>query len=139
MLRIAVTLGALQLAASTSHALDIVCPEKILTTQKLDGQAAGWKEFVRPNGKGSVDTYSYASGISIYYGDPEEIAELKPDSEMARNPSWSFVKAPPGTPLIYMACHYHETRIQFVRALPANVKKCTSKPGGLLQCELFKP
>jgi hypothetical protein len=64
---------------------------------------------------------------------------LMPDNEMARDPSWSFTKAPPGTPPLYMACNYFETRIQFVKVLPMNVRKCTAKRGGILQCDVFKP
>lgn len=125
--------------ASPGEALEVVCPERIETTQRLDKQQVGWKEFVRPNGDGSTDTYAYVSGISIYEDDPNKLFELKPDNEATREPSWSFIKAPPGAPPLHMACHYFETRIQFVRALPSNVKKCTAKRGGVLQCDVFNP
>lgn len=49
------------------------------------------------------------------------------------------MKLPAGAPPLYMECHYDQTRIKFVRALPANAKKCTAKRGGVLQCDLFKP
>jgi len=125
--------------ATLGEALEIRCPEKIQTTQRLDKQEAGWQEFVRPNGDGGVDAYAYVSGISIYDDDPKLLYELKPDNETARDPSWTFTKPAPGTPPLYMACHYAQTRIQFVRALPANVRKCTAKRDGVLQCDMFKP
>jgi hypothetical protein len=125
--------------ALPSDALQLICPERIVTTQRLDKQEVGWQEFVRPNGDGGVDTYAYASGTSIYEDDPKKLFELKPDNETARDPSWSFVKAPPGTPPLYMVCHYFETRILFIKALPPNLKKCTSRRGGILQCDVFKP
>jgi hypothetical protein len=139
MNRVAVLLGLSFFVASSCEALEIVCPEKILTSQRLDKQEAGWEAFVRPDGEGKVATYSYASGISVYSDDPKKIIELRPDRESAGEPSWSFSKAPPGTPPLYMACHYFDTRFQFIKALPANVKKCTAKRGGILQCDEFKP
>lgn len=135
----ALVFGAILSLSAPSEALEITCPKKILTTQRLDKPEAGWQEFVRPNGDGKIDTYSYASGISIYLDDPKKIMELKPDNERTRYPSWSFTEAPPGTPPLYMACSYFETRIGFVKVLPINVKKCTAKRGGILQCDVFKP
>ncbi|MGM9482869.1 STY0301 family protein [Roseateles sp. NT4] len=139
MNRLAVAFMTTFAFATCAEALEIRCPEKILTTQRLDKQEAGWQEFVRPNGDGGVDAYAYVSGISIYSDDPKLLQELKPDNETARDPSWSFIKPPPGTPPLHMACYYSQTRIEFVRALPANVKKCTAKRGGVLQCDVFKP
>ena len=125
--------------SSPSEAIDIICPKKILTTQSLDKQELGWQEFVRPDADGKTDTFSYASGISIYWDDPKKIIELRPDKDTSNDPSWSFKKVPPGTPPLYMACHYFETRIGFIRALPSNVKKCTAMRGGILRCEVFEP
>lgn len=127
--------------ASTSNALEIACPQKILTTQTLETQEAGWREFVRPDKldeNGNVNAYSHVSRISVYSDNPKKLVELKPDNELARDPTWSFLKASPDAPPLYMACNYFDTRIQFVRELPANVKKCVQKRGGVLQCEIFK-
>jgi hypothetical protein len=139
MNRISLVFGVIVSLSSPSEAVEFVCPKKILTTQRLDKSELGWTEFVRPDGDGKINTYSYVSGISIYWDDPKKIMELVPDNESAIDPSWSFKKAPPGTPPLYMACNYFQTRIGFVKALPINVKKCTAKRGGILQCDVFKP
>jgi hypothetical protein len=138
MTRLAVALLVALSFAPPSGALEIICPERIVTTQSLDKQEVGWQDFVRPNGAEGADKHAYASGISMYSDHPKKLVELKPDNEMAKNPSWSFTKATPEAQPLYIACHYFETRIQFVKALPKNVKKCTSKRGGILQCDVFK-
>lgn len=102
-------------------------------------QEVGWQEFVRPNADGKIDAYSYVSGISIYWDDPKKIMELRPDKDTSKDSSWSFKKVPPGTPPLYMACHYFETRIGFIKALPLNIKRCTAKRSGILRCEVFEP
>jgi hypothetical protein len=121
-----------------SKAVELVCPEKIQTVQTSVGLAAGWKEFVRPDGSQVPGRYSLLAGIDLYDGDPAEIAQLRPDQESAHDSTWSFSQpAPPQRPL-YMACVYFNTRIQVVKALPLNVKKCTTRRGGRLRCEEFK-
>jgi len=138
MLRSMIFFSAFFAVWNSASALDIACPEKIVTTQKLIGPAAGWKEFVRTDGEQKQRNYSYVSGIAIYDGDPREIVELKPDSEMANEASWSFIKPTTAGRPLYMACSYFDTRIQFIKTLPASVKKCTSKRGGILHCDEFK-
>lgn len=137
MLRSAIFFSAIFAISCSADALEISCPEKIVTTQKLVGRAKGWKEFVRPDGTLSRRNYSYVSGIGIYDGDPREIVELKPDDEMAKEETWSFNKPTSSKRPLYMACAYFETRVQFIRTLPPSVKKCTSKRGVVLQCEEF--
>jgi len=139
MFRKVVACTALLATSLNVAALDISCPEKITTSQELLKQASGWQQFVRPVKEGKTRQWSYVSGISLYTGDPKDIAQLKPDDEMAKDQSWSFsAPSSPERPL-YMACVYFETRIQFVKALPLNVKKCTSIGEGVLRCEEFKP
>jgi len=135
--RTLLVVSALVFMAAPCQAIEIVCPARIFTTQILDKPEAGWQEFVRPDGEGGIAKYSYASGISIYSGAPVDIVELKPGSEVAGYPSWHFLKTSPEAPPIYMACQYFDTRIQFVKMLPPNLKRCTAKRGGSLQCELF--
>ena len=136
---LAVIFSLLLCFASTSNALEITCPQKILTTQKLDKQEAGWREFVRPSSDGKLNAYSHVSRISLYSDDPKKIAELKPDNDLASEPTWYFVKAPVDALPLFMACNYLDTRLQFVRELPANVKKCTQIRSGVLRCEMFEP
>lgn len=123
--------------ASPSEALEIICPEKILTAQKLDLQESGWQEFAASDGGGSVFAYSYVSGIAIYDSDPKNGYLLKEDKEGVK--IWTFIKAPPEAPPVYMACHYSQTRVRIARALPKNIKKCTAKRAGVLHCDVFKP
>ena len=136
---LALVCGALYAASLTATALEITCPEKITTSQKLIERAPGWKEFVRPDGDAKPRRWSHVSRIDLYDGDPKEIAQIKPDDEGAKEDSWRFsAPSPPLRPL-YMACVYFDTRIQFIKELPLNVKKCTSSPEGVLRCEEFKP
>ncbi len=122
-------------------ALEIVCPEKIETAQQLMKSNVGWDQFVRPiDEKGTEPRWSYVVGISVYSGHPREIAELKP--EFGKD-SYSWTFGFPATPelQIYMACIYLDTRLEFIKSLPLNVKKCTTnnEERGKLTCELFKP
>jgi hypothetical protein len=139
MLREIIIGGSLLAAAQQSKALDIACPDKIVTSQNLAEQAPGWKEFVRPNGDPKTIRWSFLAGIDLYYGDPVEIMQLKPDSEDATEASWTFTRPSLPTRPLYMACSYRGTRIQITRALPLDVKKCTVKTGGVLRCEQFAP
>ncbi len=118
-------------------ALDIVCPEKIVTSQQLIESKIGWDQFVRPV-DGKEPRWSPIAGISLYSGHPSEIAELVPDNG---EDVWTFgASAPPEQPT-YMACIYFNTRVQLIKSLPLNIKKCTKnkKERGTLRCELFKP
>jgi len=127
------------LAPTNVAAFEVACPNKIVTSQKIVGGAPGWKEFVRPDGNAKLPRWSYVSGINLYSGDPKNIAQLKPDDENAKEASWSFsTPSSPDRPL-YMACIYFDTRIQFIKALPLNVRKCTSSRERVLRCEEFKP
>ena len=119
-------------------AVDFQCPKKIVTSQKLVNQAAGWSEFMRPNGDGTVDNWAYVSGISLYSGDPNQIAELKPDDENSQLPYWTFGEPAKAEEPLYMSCFYHGTRIEFTKKLPLNVRKCTAHRDGVLRCEVFK-
>jgi hypothetical protein len=122
-------------APSAALALDIACPEKIVTTQVLGESVVGWKEFVRPGREAEKGHWSRPSRIDLYYGDPKDIAQLVPDNE---EDIWTFSR--PSTPErpIYMACVYSDTYVQFVKALPPNIKKCIANQG-VLDCEEFKP
>jgi hypothetical protein len=138
MFRPALLCCGLFAASLDAAAFDIACPGKIVTSQKLMERAPGWKEFVRPDGGAKPRRWSRVSRIDLYDGDPKEIAQLKPDDEDAKEDSWSFnAPSPPERPL-YMACVYFDTRIQFIKALPLNVRKCTSSREGILRCEEFK-
>ena len=132
----AVLCGAFIAVSANAVALEIKCPEKIVTSQKIIEAAPGWKEFVRPDGDDAKPhRWSYVEGISLYSGDPTDIAQLKPDDENAQEDSWTFgAPSSPERPL-YMACVYSNTRMQFVRALPLTVKKCTAGRGRVLRCE----
>jgi len=129
------------LASLNIHALEIRCPEKIITTQTLAKQESSWQEFVRPISLSGVDenNWSRLSRISLYDGDPKDIAELKPDDESAQKSAWSFTEPSLANRPIYVSCVYSSTRIEFIKALPLNIKKCTEIQTGVLRCEEFKP
>ncbi len=130
---------ALLAVSIRASALEIVCPEKIETAQQLMKSNVGWDQFVRPiDEKGTEPRWSYVAGIRIYSGHPREIVELVPSNG---KDTWNF--GFPATPelQIYMACGYFDTRLEFIKSLPLNVKKCTTnkEKRGTLHCELFKP
>jgi hypothetical protein len=124
--------------SSVASALDIVCPEKIVTSQVLVESIAGWEEFVRPGQEAKMGRWSRPSRIDLYYGDPKDIAQLAPDNEEDALASWTFSKSSTSERPIYMACVYSDTYVQFVKALPLNIKKCIANQG-VLNCEEFKP
>ena len=81
------TLGclALWMVSHVAAAVDIACPNPVVTTQALVKQEPGWTEFVRPTESPELARSSYVSGISLYVGNPMDIAQLKPDDEEAVN------------------------------------------------------
>jgi hypothetical protein len=138
MIRFALLCAGL-LASVNIFALEIRCPEKIVTTQTLVKQESGWQEFVRPTLSGANENnWSIPSRIALYDGNPKEIAELKPD-DSAKKSTWRFTEPSPANRPIYMSCVYSNTRIEFIKALPLNIKKCTETRAGVLRCEAFKP
>ena len=127
----------LMFATANAMAVDIACPAKIETAQKLLKPVAGWQAFVRPIGDHKTVQWSRVARIDLYSGHPNEIAELKPDDENAPSPSWSFDRPAAVELPLWMSCVYFDTRIEFVKALPVNVRKCTAKRDGVLHCEEF--
>ena len=84
MLRKSVACAALFATSFDAAALDVSCPEKITTSQTLLKQESGWQQFIRPVEQGETRQWAYVSGISLYTGNPKELAQLKPDDETAK-------------------------------------------------------
>lgn len=95
------------------HSNNVLCPEKITTTQQLTGDYADWKPF-------SADAAHFVDGVSFYSGDPHEQAVLKPDSFVKGKATWRFVSGD----TIYMVCQYNQTTIRLSKVLPAYTTQC---------------
>lgn len=113
------------------RALDVACPAKIVTAERLAVREVGWTGFVD-----SDKSQGRVIGLSIYSGHPSDMAELKPDDEMAKEQRWTFGRASSDSQPIYMVCHYDATRVKFIKALPKAIGKCSIKRLGLLRCEI---
>lgn len=91
------------------------CPAKIdVQTQQLARPVAGW-------------TAARAAGarhdlwfITLYDGEPKEMASLVPDVNTRLKQSWVV---PAGRPY-WLECHYTRTTIVLAKPVPAGVKSC---------------
>lgn len=98
----------------------IVCPPSI-NLQDIQ------KVLVTPSDNFSVmfspDIPLFVSGIALYDGPPEQLAELKPYNEDDNDPTWQFLDSSKQT--IYVSCNYANGLIKLKKPIK-DVKTCTA-------------
>ena len=112
---------------------EYICPQRIKTSQKLYGEADGWRESTeRPFSTGHWDDVGYSEHnldyVAFFDGVPEERGSLVPDQETPIKKgqwtsTWKIVE--PGK--IWFTCQYRGTSVQLSKKLPEYVKTCTVK------------
>lgn len=90
------------------------CPTKITVTQNVTGHYAGWRVF-----KNEVP--HFLTGIHFYSHQPEESANLKPETANDARAVWHFA----ATDKIFLVCQYNQTSTQLTQALPDQLTQCT--------------
>ncbi|MGH8456212.1 MAG: STY0301 family protein [Stenotrophobium sp.] len=135
-------LGAIALIyCAQAPCLELRCPDEVLTRQSPVQDVAGWTPFVRDYDSTAGDPRTQAlalhspfAGIELYSGEPSELAQLKPDDDLARQPEWTLGPLAPADLPVYLACTYAGTQVRLVRVLPRDVKKCRDHGNGRLVC-----
>jgi hypothetical protein len=112
-------LAAVLLLALPAPALaGVVCPMKIDVTQQLAAAQADWKE-------GAAKLPTELSGLAVYDGPPEELAQLIHDDEKETDKTWTISWDLPTNPRGYwITCEYANTTVTLTRKLPDTVTRC---------------
>ena len=130
-----IAVGLLAISRPVS-ALEFACPDTIMTSEQLDAEISGWSQFLRPGTGEKQHRSSPIAGIDLYDGDPNEIVQLVPDNQ---KDTWTFTASANADRPLFMACVYLGTKVQLIKPLPMNIRKCTIRKKGVLNCELFNP
>jgi hypothetical protein len=99
-------------------AADLSCPKAIETTQKLGAPQKGWTE-------GTDKLPTELSGIAVFDGPPEQMADLIPDEGPKTadtvSDTWDL---PPSERGYWVTCRYGNTTVTLTRQLPKSVTRC---------------
>ncbi|WP_421164343.1 STY0301 family protein [Aeromonas dhakensis] len=111
-------------ALALSATLQFDCPATIETRQQLLGTAQGWHAVTRNElGEQHQPLRHRLENLSLFDGDPDERAQLKPDNgDSHAIHYWSLDRHNPRS--FYLVCHYRETAITLQQALPAGIGYC---------------
>lgn len=108
-------LATLLFATVSSWAAEPNCPAKLVVEETLKQDHEGWTE-------GRSDIPQRLSGITIFEGDPKELASLigeqRKMSSKTMISTWRFA---PGAQY-WISCTYSGTRITLSRPIPANYR-----------------
>ncbi|HEA3131796.1 TPA: hypothetical protein RVR73_003124 [Aeromonas hydrophila] len=111
-------------ALALSATLQFDCPATIETRQQLLGTTQGWQAVTRNElGEQHQPLRHRLENLSLFDGDPDERAQLKPDNGDSHTIHyWSLDRHNPRP--FYLVCHYQETAITLQQALPAGLGYC---------------
>ncbi|HDZ8965513.1 STY0301 family protein [Aeromonas dhakensis] len=111
-------------ALALSATLQFDCPATIETRQQLLGTTHGWQAVTRNDlGEQHQPLRHRLENLSLFDGDPDERAQLKPDNgDSHAIHYWSLDRHNPRP--FYLVCHYQETGITLQQALPAGLGYC---------------
>jgi hypothetical protein len=108
-------LAALLLITMSCWAAEPNCPATIVVEENLKQSPDGWTQ-------GRADIPRHLSGITIFEGDPKELASLigeqRKTSKNTTVSTWQFA---PGTQY-WISCTYSGTRIVLSRPIPSNYR-----------------
>jgi hypothetical protein len=113
----ALPLAALLSIPAFAQAAEPTCPASLAVDETLKQSPEGWTQS-------RSDIPRRLSGITIFDGDPKELASLVGDqhktSKTVLVSTWQFT---PGTQY-WMSCSYSGTRIVLSRPIPRNYRAC---------------
>ncbi|WP_421213982.1 STY0301 family protein [Aeromonas dhakensis] len=111
-------------ALALSATLQFDCPATIETRQQPLGTPQGWHAVTRNAlGEQHQPLRHRLENLSLFDGDPDERAQLKPDNGDSHTIHyWSLDRHNPRP--FYLVCHYQETAITLQQALPAGLGYC---------------
>lgn len=111
-------------ALALSATLQFDCPATIETRQQPLGTPQGWQAVTRNElGEQHQPLRHRLENLSLFDGDPDERAQLKPDNgDSHAIHYWSLDRHNPRP--FYLVCHYQETAITLQQALPAGIGYC---------------
>jgi hypothetical protein len=101
------------------HAKEIVCPHQLQATETAE-PVSGWQAQTDLGKRGR-----FLDGISVYSGNPEEMANLVPDSSLVRKgeriSTWKLRADEHG---YWMACRYTNSLTLLTRPLAPRFSRC---------------
>lgn len=111
-------------ALALSATLQFDCPATIETRQQPLGTPQRWQAVTRNElGEQHQPLRHRLENLSLFDGDPDERAQLKPDNgDSHAIHYWSLDRHNPRP--FYLVCHYQETAITLQQALPAGIGYC---------------
>ncbi|MFQ2359085.1 STY0301 family protein [Aeromonas dhakensis] len=111
-------------ALALSATLQFDCPATIETRQQPLGTPQGWQAVTRNElGEQHQPLRHRLENLSLFDGDPDERAQLKPDNgDSHAIHYWSLDRHNPRP--FYLVCHYRETAITLQQALSAGIGYC---------------
>ncbi|HDX9009846.1 TPA: hypothetical protein RQO53_002279 [Aeromonas dhakensis] len=111
-------------ALALSATLQFDCPATIETRQQPLGTTQGWQAVIRNElGEQHQPLRHRLENLSLFDGDPDERAQLKPDNgDSHAIHYWSLDRHNPRP--FYLVCHYQDTAITLQQALPAGIGYC---------------
>ncbi|MEG0009650.1 MAG: STY0301 family protein [Aeromonas sp.] len=114
----------LLMAMALGASLQFDCPPQIESRQQLLSTPAGWQGMSRDaSGQPSERLSHRLDNLSLFDGDPAELAQLKPDNgDSSETHYWSLDKS--NTHPFYLVCHYQDSAIRLQQALPSGISYC---------------
>lgn len=104
-----ITITAFMAISVHAGVIEIQCPAKIDTTEKLTKLSADFESMV-------TDATHYWTGVTFFSGHPKENASLAPDDASG----WSFSK----DDTIYIGCSYNQSSQMLFKKLPKHIRSC---------------
>lgn len=114
----------LLMAMALGASLQFDCPPQIESRQQLLSTHTGWQGMSRDlHGQPSERLSHRLDNLSLFDGDPAELAQLKPDNgDSSESHYWSLDKS--NTRPFYLVCHYQDSAIRLQQALPSGISYC---------------
>jgi hypothetical protein len=118
MIRTAGCILIMMLAAAPASAAErIACPPELhVQPREVASVPQGWSAWID-----AVNTHHYLKQVSLYDGEPKELASLVPDLNDKKNAVWTLTSNQRG---YYLACAYEGSSVQLYRRVPEGTKAC---------------
>lgn len=114
----------LLMALALSTSLQFDCPPQIESRQQLLTRPQGWQEMTRDlAGQPSQSLHHRLDNLSLFDGEPGELAQLKPDNGDSQETHFWSLDGSQTRPL-YLVCHYRDSAITLQQALPPGLRYC---------------
>lgn len=106
----------LSLTAS-ARAGELSCPSRLVTDQKIKPTPKGWAV-------GKSPFSPVLSGVGIYDGPPEDMADLVPDNVESDDTFSEWTLDANNKRAYWLECRYAYTNLTLSQALPKGIKNC---------------